>query len=95
LDEACYQFSITLQYKSAVAHGTDDLGRWDRRNMRDLQSIFEEINSASCSHDMSQFQAIRRHIHGKTGTMDKIFTSQTMDKKKKKWAFNWGGRTEL
>jgi hypothetical protein len=63
--------------------------------MRDLQSVFEEINSASRSHQMGQFQAIRREIHGKTGTIDKIFTTQTMDKKNKEWAFHWGGRTEL
>lgn len=63
--------------------------------MRDLQSICEAINSAACSHDMGQFQAIRRYIHDKTGAMDKIFTAQTIDKKKGEWAFNWGGRTEL
>jgi len=61
--------------------------------MKNINTIAQEINAAAVNYRMSDFQEIRRQIHGLLRPKThKIFTNQTINDNR---AFHSGGRQEI
>lgn len=61
--------------------------------MKNINTIAQEINAAAMNYRMRDFQEIRRQIHGLSRPKTReIFTAQTIHDD---WAFHSGGRKEL